>query len=124
AQEDAQKEFEQANREAEQRHTATRDEIERRHQAELERTEAQFHDAREALEEAAEPRRQRIESEVDNAEQKTRKQQNQAVWLADSVLEVSQNQVAQELKKAKEAVAAQIEFVDAVEKESAALMQK
>jgi DNA segregation ATPase FtsK/SpoIIIE-like protein len=58
----------------------------------------------EEAEHAHEQARRKIDREYNPIERKTRQQLEHAIWLADSVLEVAQNQIREENKKIREAL--------------------
>jgi DNA segregation ATPase FtsK/SpoIIIE, S-DNA-T family len=72
---------------------------------------SQLEEARRGHEEA----RRKIEREHEPIEQKTRKQLEHAVWLADSVLEVAQNQVREENKKVRASLQSHAEALAEIE---------
>ena len=65
-----------------------------------------------------------IERDHEPVDRKTREQLEQAVWLADSVLEVAQNQVRAEDKKVKEQIKTHSDAVDGVEQQADKLLLK
>jgi hypothetical protein len=67
--------------------------------------------------------RQRIETDADNIDRDAKEKLQQAVWLADSVLEATQNQAHAEYKKTKEQVATNNEQLDELEKQSNDLLE-
>jgi DNA segregation ATPase FtsK/SpoIIIE, S-DNA-T family len=72
---------------------------------------SQMEEAKRGHEEA----RRKIEREHEPIEQKTRKQLDHAVWLADSVLEVAHNQIREENKKIREALKTHAESLAEIE---------
>ena len=68
--------------------------------------------------------RQKIESGHEPVVRKIKEKLAQDIWLADSVFEVSQNQVKAELKKAKSANRKLIDALDEMEKQAKELMAK
>jgi ABC-type multidrug transport system fused ATPase/permease subunit len=66
--------------------------------------------------------RRKIDREFDPVERKTKQQLDHAIWLADSVLEVAQNQIREENKKIREAVKAHIEELHGIELEALKLL--
>ncbi len=67
--------------------------------------------------------RQRIESDTETLERDAKEKLQQAVWLADSVLEATQNQVQAEYKKAREEAAAHNEQLNELEKKATELIE-
>ena len=77
-----------------------------------------------ALKNAERNSRQKIESTHEPIVRKVKEKLSQDLWLADSVFEVSQNQVKSELKKAKNANEKLIDALDEMEARAKALMVK
>jgi len=113
--EQAGKEFEKTQFQLGQRHAAERAGAEERHQQRAAELHAQF------MSEVADAKssharvRERIERDHEPVDRKTREQLEQAVWLADSVLEVAQNQARADEKKVKEQLKAHSDAVDGIE---------
>jgi S-DNA-T family DNA segregation ATPase FtsK/SpoIIIE len=68
--------------------------------------------------------RRKIEREYEPLDRKTRQQLDHAIWLADSVLEVAQNQIREENKKIREALKTHAEALADTEVRGANLLQK
>src|SRR5262249_55362442 len=66
--------------------------------------------------------RQRIEADFEKSEKELREKLQQATWLADSVLEATQNQLRDESSKGKRESSSLNELLDALENRAAALM--
>src|SRR5438067_6284402 len=64
----------------------------------------------------------RINADWEKSEKELREKLQQATWLADSVLEATQNQLRDESNKGKRDYAAQNEFLDSLENRGGALM--
>jgi energy-coupling factor transporter ATP-binding protein EcfA2 len=77
-----------------------------------------------ALKNAERNSRQKIESTHEPIVRKVKEKLSQELWLADSVFEVSQNQVKSDLKKAKSANEKLIDALDEMEARAKALMGK
>jgi DNA segregation ATPase FtsK/SpoIIIE, S-DNA-T family len=65
--------------------------------------------------------RNRIRTEFDTSQKQIKKDYDQAIWLAESVLEAEEGKAAEELKKATELASAQTDFLN--EKEATAIAQ-
>jgi DNA segregation ATPase FtsK/SpoIIIE-like protein len=68
--------------------------------------------------------RRKIDREFEPVERKTRGQLDHAIWLADSVLEVAQNQIREESKKVREALKAHADSLDAIEVDGFRLLNR
>jgi len=68
--------------------------------------------------------RHRIKTEFDLAQQQIKKDYDQAIWLAESVMEAEEGKASEELKKATELNTAQTELLNEKEGQAAALMQR
>jgi S-DNA-T family DNA segregation ATPase FtsK/SpoIIIE len=68
--------------------------------------------------------RSRFKSEYEAAQQQVKKDYDQAIWLAESVMEAEEGKAAEELKKATELNTAQGEYLSEKEGQAAALMQR
>jgi hypothetical protein len=68
--------------------------------------------------------RNRIRAEFDATLKQIKKDYDQAIWLAESVMEAEEGKAAEELKKATDLAANQTDFLNEKEAESAALMQR
>src|SRR6185369_7316670 len=66
--------------------------------------------------------RQRIAGEFEKADHELKHKLQQSTWLADSVLEATQNQLRDESSKGKRDHAAQNELLDGLENKAGALM--
>jgi hypothetical protein len=122
--EQAGKEFEKAQFQLSQRLTAARAESAEGHQGRLTELQSEFAaDEAEAGQRHA-AARERIEHDHEPVDRKTREQLEHAIWLADSVLEVAQNQGRAEDKKVKEQVRTHAEAVDGTEKQARKLLEK
>ena len=124
ATEQANKELEKTNWSIEQRFASLSESTAQQHQEKLSeissRREAQVAQARNSHGSALE----RIERDHEPAERKTQHQLEQAIWLADSVLEVAQNQAREEAKKVREALKTHGEALDGIEKQAAKLLER
>src|SRR6185437_13868768 len=107
-----------------QRFTSLDEAARQEHQDELanvhSRHQAELADAKAAHQQT----RDRIERDHEPAERKSRQQFEQAVWLADSVLEVAQNQVREEAKKVREAIKAHDEAIEGIGNRAARLLER
>jgi S-DNA-T family DNA segregation ATPase FtsK/SpoIIIE len=68
--------------------------------------------------------RARIKTEFEVAQQQVKKDYDQAIWLAESVMEAEEGKAAEELKKATELNTAQAELLNEKEGQAAGLMQR
>jgi hypothetical protein len=66
--------------------------------------------------------RTRSRTEFDAAQRQAKKDYDQAIWLAESVLEAEEGKAAEELKKATDLNTSQTEYLDAKEGDTVALM--
>jgi DNA segregation ATPase FtsK/SpoIIIE, S-DNA-T family len=68
--------------------------------------------------------RTRAKADFDGQQQQIKKEYDQAIWLAESVLEAEEGKASEELKRATELTAGQADFLTEKENETAALMQR
>ncbi len=68
--------------------------------------------------------RHRIKTEFDLAQQQIKKDYDQAIWLAESVMEAEEGKASEELKKATELNTTQTEYLNEKEGQAEALMQR
>jgi hypothetical protein len=122
--EQAAKEFEKTQYSLVQRMTAARAALAEKHQQRASELHAAF------MEEVAEAKqghihvRARIERDHEPIDHKAREQLEQAIWLADSVLEVAENQIRAEDKKVREQVKTHADAIDGIEQQAAKLLLK
>ena len=122
--EQAGKEFEKAKFQVAQRYAALKEEASQKHHQRLSEIHEQFMAEVAAAKEAHADDRERIERDHEPIERKTDQQLEQAIWLADSVLEVAQNQVEEEAKKVKEVLRTHAEAVDGIEQRAKKLLER
>lgn len=99
--ETAKRQFDKGLNQIQQRQQAETSELAQQHQASLGAVEAKHQSDSAALRNAEENSRQKVQAGHDPIVRKIKEKLNQDIWLADSVFEVSQNQVKANLKKAK-----------------------
>ena len=122
--EQADKEFEKAQFQLAQRHVADRAAAKDEHQQRAAQLHAQF------MAEITEARnghgavRERIERDHEPVDRKTREQLEQGIWLADSVLEVAQNQARADEKNVKEQLRTHADAIDGIEQQARKLLFK
>ncbi len=85
---------------------------------------AQYQQSLAALKLSDQKLRHRVKTEYDQIQQKAKKDYDQAIWLAESVLEAEEQKAAEELKKATELNVAQTEFLDTKDGDQNALMTR
>ena len=122
--EQAEKEFEKSKRSIAQRRAATEESTAQTHRQRSAQIDAEFEAGAAAIKESHVQARHGIDRDHEPAERKTKLELEQAIWLADSVLEVAQNQVRQEAKRVHEAIKTHGEALDGIEQQAAKLLQK
>jgi len=122
--EQADKELEKGQWQTREKYAGLVESARQRHEQQLAEIEAQYESQLVAARDDHERKRRRIDGEHEPVEHKTRQQFEQAVWLADSVLEVAQNQMGQEAKQVREQVKAHTDALDEMEQQGAALLAK
>ena len=122
--EQADKELEKAQWQTGEQYAGLLESARQEHERRLAEIEAQYESRLVAAREEHERRRRRIDAEHEPVEHKTRQQFDHAVWLADSVLEVAQNQRRQEAKQVGETVKTHGDALDEMEQQAAALLAK
>jgi hypothetical protein len=117
------REFEETSAELQRRHAAARETIDREHHDRLAQLQAKFTEQSAALAAADRAARQRAAHDFDSIDQDAKSKLQQAVWLADSVLEATQNQTRADAKKSKEKYDTRIEELDALNTQAKQALQ-
>ncbi|HEX8524361.1 MAG TPA: FtsK/SpoIIIE domain-containing protein [Tepidisphaeraceae bacterium] len=99
-------------------------EIQRRHDDKLAEIDQIYQRETHDTSEAARGEREQIDHAYETATHDVKDKVNKAVWLADSVLEGTQNQIRAELKKARESHGSQGEVLETKEQEALALLER
>ena len=119
----ANREFDRKVEQIELRAEGAKQEAREQHAERAAKVNAQYGADFNALNGADRASRQRIETDADNIERDAKEKLQQAVWLADSVLEATQNQAHAEYKKTREQVATNNEQLDELEKQVNQLLE-
>jgi DNA segregation ATPase FtsK/SpoIIIE-like protein len=122
--EQAGREFEKAQYQFEQQTAALKEEAVQTHNAQMSQLHEQFMSQVAAAKENYADAREKIERDFEPIDLKTRQQLEQAIWLADSVLEVAQNQAHEDEKKIKEVGRTHGEAVDGIEQRGRKLLER
>ena len=107
------RDFEKISAEIEQRHAAAKEQIVRVYHEQVAQLKAKYGEQFNTLGSSDRSTRQRIVHDFERIEHDVKSKLQQAVWLADSVLEATQNQMRVEAKKSKEKYDSRIEELDA-----------
>jgi hypothetical protein len=98
----AQKELQRALAEIEQSHDAQKQTVLDEYDARIAKVDAEHATGLAQVKSQESTARQRLEYENDSVDQDIRSKLQQSIWLAESVFEATQNQIAKEYRKAKE----------------------
>ena len=109
---------------AERRYKSLQDQVTAKVQEKQGQIDQQYQQSISALKINDQKLRQRVTAEYGQAQQKAKKDYDQAIWLAESVQEAAEQKAAEELKKATELNVAQTEFLDTKEGDQNSLMTR
>jgi len=121
---DTQSKDQRKHSDLERNYKSLQEQIARKNDERLGQIEARYQQNLAANKKHDEAVRRRANEEFQAVQEDIKQKYEQAVWLAESVLEASEGKVAEELKKATELYAAHIELLDAKEDEAKALMER
>ncbi len=119
----AKRQLETALADIEQRHDALQQQVAGEYETRIGQVVQQNESAMAELKGMDQTARQRIGYENDSVEQRIRAELQQATWLAESVFEATQNQIAKEYKKAKEDHATHVQELDEMHAKAEALLR-
>jgi DNA segregation ATPase FtsK/SpoIIIE-like protein len=122
ASEEAEKELQTTRWAAEQRAKSAKDAARQKHQERLAQLEAKYLADAAALKKRGESARRKVAADHDPQQHQLKEKYDQAVWLADSVLESTQGGIEEELKKKKAQIADEHAVLGEAEKRAAELM--
>jgi hypothetical protein len=107
---------------SERKYKSLQDQITAKVQEKQSQVEARYQQAVTSLKANEQNLRRRVRGEFDLAQQKIKKDYDQGIWLAESVLEAAEGKASEELKRATELSAGQTEFLTEKENQTSALM--
>jgi hypothetical protein len=107
---------------SERKYKSLQDQITAKVQEKQSQVEARYQQAVTSLKANEQNLRRRVRGEFDLAQQKIKKDYDQGIWLAESVLEAAEGKASEELKWATELSAGQTEFLTEKENQTSALM--
>jgi hypothetical protein len=114
------KDFDKATWTLRQRYESAKEQVRTKHREALAQVTARHQSAVTTAEAETVPRVQRIDADHETLEHALSEKLNQAIWLAESVFDVSQNQAREEYKKTRERITTHEEALGALEAQARA----
>jgi len=106
------------------REKSLRESMAQKHAERVAHAKGQYQQTFAALESAYKGTRQRVEHDKQTIDRDVKKNYEQAVWLAESVLEADEHRIAADFKKAREVAGGRAQLIDSLDDQAAAIVAR